>query len=87
MTKLGVYLTKKSVNKSEVARKTGLSNPRLSELTINPKAKLRADELYLIAKAIEADPCELLQYLYGEMHMNGSANGAENGNGRAENEQ
>jgi DNA-binding Xre family transcriptional regulator len=87
MTKLGVYLTKKSVNKSEVARKTGLSNPRLSELTINPKAKLRADELYLIAKAIEADPCELLQYLYGEMHMNASANGAENGNGRAGNEQ
>jgi DNA-binding Xre family transcriptional regulator len=83
MTKLGVYLTKKSVNKSEVARKTGLSNPRLSELTINPKAKLRADELYMIAKAIEADPCELLQYLYGDLQMNGNANGAAINNGHA----
>lgn len=71
MTRLGVYLSKKSVNKSEVARKTGLSNPRLSELTINPKAKLRADELYLIAMAIEADPCELLHFMYGDLKLNG----------------
>ena len=61
MTRLGTYLARKSVNKSEVARKTGLSSPRLSELSTNPKAKLRADELYLIALAIEADPCELLR--------------------------
>ena len=69
MTRLGFYLTKKSVNKSEVARKTGLSNPRLSELTINPKAKLRADELYLIALAIQADPCELLHFMYGDLKL------------------
>lgn len=61
MTRLGEYLNRKSVNKSEVSRKTGLSNPRLSELTSNPKAKLRADELYLIAMAIDADPCEILK--------------------------
>jgi hypothetical protein len=61
MTRLGEYLNRKSINKSEVARKTGLSNPRLSELTSNPKAHLRADELYLIAMAIGADPCEVLK--------------------------
>lgn len=61
MTKLGEYLIIKSVNKSEVARKTGLSKPRISELTLNPSAKLRADELYLIALAIGVDPCELLE--------------------------
>jgi len=69
MTRLGEFLSKKSVNKSEVARRTGLSNPRLSELTINPKAKLRADELYLIALAIGVDPCELLESLYRDIKL------------------
>lgn len=67
MTKLGEYLIVKSVNKSEVARKTGLSKPRLSELTLKPSAKLRADELYLIALAIDVHPGELLETLYGEL--------------------
>ena len=69
MTKLGDYLTKKSVNKSEVARKTGLSNARLSELTINPKARLRADELYLIAMAIEVSPSDMINYLYDDLEL------------------
>jgi DNA-binding Xre family transcriptional regulator len=69
MTKLGEYLIQKSVNKSEVARKTGLSKPRLSELTLNPTAKLRAEELYLIALAIDVNPCELLEALYGEVRL------------------
>ena len=59
LTKLGLYLAKKSVNKADVARKTGLSAYRLSTLSINPKSQLRVDELYLIALAIEADPAEL----------------------------
>lgn len=69
MTKLGEYLIVKSVNKSEVARKTGLSKPRLSELTLNPSAKLRADELYLIALAVDISPCELLEALYSELKL------------------
>jgi transcriptional regulator with XRE-family HTH domain len=69
MTKLGEYLQAKSVNKSEVARKTGLSKPRLSELTLNPSTKLRADELYLIALAIGVKPGELLEALYGDIQL------------------
>jgi DNA-binding Xre family transcriptional regulator len=69
MTKLGEYLAKKSVNKSEISRKTGLSNPRLSELSTSPTAKLRASEVYLIALAIEVDPCDLLQYVCGELKL------------------
>ena len=69
MTKLGEYLAKKSVNKSEISRKTGLSSPRLSELSAKPQAKLRASELYLIALAIEADPCELLKYVCGDLKL------------------
>jgi DNA-binding Xre family transcriptional regulator len=63
MTKLGEYLIIKSVNKSEVARKTGLSKPRISELTLNSTAKLRVAELYLIALAIDVNPCELLEFV------------------------
>ncbi len=60
MTKLGEYLTRRSVNKSMVARKTGLSKARINELTLNDKARLRVEELYLIAKAIDADACQML---------------------------
>lgn len=63
MTRLGEYLNRKSVNKSDVARKTGLTPQRIGELTLNPKAKLTAAELYLIAKAIDEDPCKLLEYV------------------------
>lgn len=67
MTKLGNYLAHKSVNKSEVARKTGLSRARMNELTLNERSHLRAEELYLIALAIDVAPCDLLEALYGEM--------------------
>lgn len=69
MTPLGELLAKKSVNKSMVARRTGLSRARMNELSLNHSAKLRADELYLIAKAIDADPCEVLTQLYGHLQL------------------
>lgn len=69
MTKLGEYLILKSVNKSEVARKTGLSKPRLSELTLNSSAKLRADELYLIALAIDVKPGDLIETLCSDLKL------------------
>ena len=65
MTELGEYLARKSINKSEVSRKTGISKPRLSELTLKESAHLRAKELYLIALAIDVDPCEVLREIYG----------------------
>jgi DNA-binding Xre family transcriptional regulator len=69
MTKLGEYLDKKAVKKSQISRRTGLSKQRMSELTTNETSKLRADELYLIALAIEVDPCDLLQYVCGELRL------------------
>lgn len=61
MTELGLYLSRKSVNRSDVSRKTGISKTRLSELSNNSTTKLRVDELYLIALAIDVDPCEVLK--------------------------
>lgn len=69
MTELGLLLSKKSINRSEVARRTGISKTRLSELTNNSKTKLRADELYLIALAINADPCEVMQEVCGHLKL------------------
>lgn len=69
MTKLGLYLAKKSINKAEVSRRTGISKSRLSQLSSNDTTKLRADELYMIALAIDIDPCEVLKELYGDMEL------------------
>jgi len=41
----------------------------MNELTLTPTAKLRADELYLIAKAIDMEPCELLTALCGHLTL------------------
>lgn len=61
MTELGLYLAKKSINRSEVSRRTGISKTRLSELSNNSKTLLRVEELYLISLAIDVDPCEVLK--------------------------
>ncbi|MBU2903601.1 helix-turn-helix transcriptional regulator [Arenibacter algicola] len=60
MTSLGLFLTKKSVNRAMVSRRTGISQARLSQLSSNKSTQLRVDELYLIALAIAVDPSELL---------------------------
>ena len=56
MTALGNYFHKKSINKSEVARRTGLSKARITQLTNNEKTKITAKELYLIFLAIHVNP-------------------------------
>ena len=69
MTILGEYLKSRSVNKASVARKTGINKNRLSELSNNEATHLKADELYLIALAIGANPCELLEHICGHLKM------------------
>lgn len=69
MTELGLYLAKKSVNKAAISRRTGISKSRLTQLTSNESTKLRADELYLIALAIDMDPGEMLNELYKDLKL------------------
>lgn len=69
MTKLGYYLGQRSVNKAEVARKTGLSTARMNELTLRERSKLRAEELYLIAMAINVKPAEMLEEMYHDLTL------------------
>lgn len=69
MTELGLYLSRKSVNRSDVARKTGISKTRLSELSNNSTTKLRVDELYLIALAIDVEPIDVLNEVCKELKL------------------
>lgn len=69
MTELGLYLAKRSINKSDVSRKTGISKVRLSELTLNESTHLRSKELYLIALAIHVDPAEMFIELYKDVSL------------------
>jgi DNA-binding Xre family transcriptional regulator len=61
MTELGLFLSRRSINRSDVSRKTGINTTRLNELSNNSKTKLRVNELYKIALAIEVNPCEMLK--------------------------
>jgi DNA-binding Xre family transcriptional regulator len=71
MTELGLYLAKKSASKAEIAKKTGISKSRMSELTLNPATQLRVRELYLIALAIDTDPCEVLKEVCKGLKLEG----------------
>jgi DNA-binding Xre family transcriptional regulator len=69
MTKLGTYLAAKSVNKSEISRKTGISKARINSLSMNDNSHLRAEELVLIALAIDVDPSEMQKELFGHLKL------------------
>ena len=66
-TRLGEYFTSKAVNQSQIARRTGISKQRLSELAINKKTRLKVEELYLIAMAVESSPCEMVEFICGHL--------------------
>ena len=69
MTFLGKYFTDKSLNKSEISRKTGITKSRLSQLSTNLKTNLKAEELYLIAKAIDVNPNEILDKGFSHLKL------------------
>jgi len=69
MTKLGLFLTRRSVNKAEIARRTGISKTRITQLSNNAKTKLTAEELYKIALSISIKPCDLLMEVCGDITL------------------
>lgn len=69
MTKLGEYLQSKSINQSEIARKTGLSKARVNQLCNNSTTRLGAEELYKILLAINVDPCEGFRILFKDIKL------------------
>jgi putative transcriptional regulator len=69
MTELGKFLSIKSIKKADVSRKTGISTSRLSELSRNETTKLKAEELFLIALAIDVEPIEILNKVCGNVKL------------------
>jgi len=69
LTKLGEYFEEKSINKASIARKTGLDKNRITAITTRSSARLTAEELYLIALAVKANPAELLDYVCGHLQL------------------
>ena len=72
MTDLGKFLQRKSVNKAEVARKTGISKARLTELSNNNSARLTAKELFLMLLAIDEIPGEVFNELFKDLKLKNS---------------
>ncbi len=52
-----------------LSRKTGISKKLFGELSNNASTKLRVNELYLIALAIEVDPCEVLKEVCKDLKL------------------
>lgn len=71
LTDFGLFLAQRSVNKSQVSEKTGISKTRMTRLTTQSNSHLRAAELYLVALAIEVDPCEMLKFLSKDLKLKG----------------
>ncbi|MGJ8716580.1 MAG: helix-turn-helix domain-containing protein [Maribacter stanieri] len=69
MTTLGEYFLKKSLNKANISRRTGIKATRLTHLSRKESTKLTAEELHLISLAIEVEPIELLSELYGHLKL------------------
>lgn len=69
MTKLGLYLTKRSINKSDLARKIGVTKQRIDKLSNNQKSKLLAREAYLIAMALQLNPTEFIKEVCDDLKL------------------
>jgi hypothetical protein len=55
LTRLGLFLHKNFAVKSQISRKTNISETRLSLLSNDAKTRIYAEEFYLIASAMDAD--------------------------------
>ena len=69
MTTLGQCLSDKSINKAEVSRKTGIAKSRLSQLSTKDNTNLKSQELYLISLAIDANPKDILDKMFGHLKL------------------
>ena len=69
MTELGLFLSRRSINRSDVSRKTGINTTRLNELSNNPRTKFLVNELYKIALAIEVNPCDMLMEICKDIKL------------------
>ena len=69
MTELGRYLAKRSINRSDLSRRTGIKLTRLTNLALKENANIRGDELYLISLALGVTMLELIEVIYKDLRL------------------
>lgn len=65
----GEYLEKRSVNKAQVCKRTGIHPTRMTWLCYAPVLYIRSNELQLISLAINVDVCKMQLDLFGELKL------------------
>jgi len=69
MTTLGLYFAKKLINRAELSRKTGITPNRMYNLVENENSEIRGKEVHLIALALEIEPNQLHEILFGDVRL------------------
>jgi len=65
----GEYLEKRSVNKAQVCKRTGIHPTRMTWLCYAPVLYVRSSELQLIALAINEEACKIHKDLFGDLAL------------------
>lgn len=63
LTPLGYYLGKKPVSKSKLARMTGITKDRITNLCNSITAKPTIEEVYLIGLAVDESYDKIIEFL------------------------
>ena len=63
MKKPGLYLAKRSINKSNLARKISVTKQEIDPLVNNERSKLLVSEAYLTALALKVNPEEFIKVI------------------------
>lgn len=69
MTTLGLYFAKKLINRAELSRKTGITPNRMYNLVENDNSEIRGKEVHLISLALEIEPNQLHEILFGDVKL------------------
>ena len=62
-------MSRKPLSQAKLARRTGISKDRMSKLHIDVKSRPTAEEIYLIALALEIHYTEIIDFLCKDLHL------------------
>lgn len=69
LTQLGLYLSRKPLSQAKLSRRTGISKDRMSKLHVDIKSRPTAEEIYLIALALEIPYTEIIDFLCKDLKL------------------
>ena len=69
LTLLGLYLSRKPLSQAKIARRTGISKDRISKLHVDIKSRPTAEEIYLIALAVDVPYTEIMDFLCKDLKL------------------